>query len=66
MAILRVKDIKKMGAKEIGEKKLELEKELMKLRSQVASGTPPENPGRVRAIRRTLATLTMIGGEGKK
>ncbi len=52
-----------MGNKEIEEKTLELGKELIKLRAQVASGTPPENPGRLRAIKRTLARINTIKKE---
>jgi large subunit ribosomal protein L29 len=38
----------------------ELQAELMKLRSQVAAGTRPENPGRIRAIRRDIARIKTI------
>lgn len=63
MAIIRSKDVRKMNEKEFEEKELELKKELMKLRSQVASGTPPENPGRIKALKRTLARLATIKKE---
>ena len=33
----------------------ELRKELMKFRSQVASGTIPKNPGKIRLIKKTIA-----------
>ena len=63
MAILRYKEIEKLSDKEISSKKLELEKELMRSRSQVASGTAPENPGKIREIKRTLARIkTKMGG----
>ncbi len=52
-----------MGANELKEKTLELEKELMKLRAQVASGTPPENPGRMGEIKKTLARIITIKNE---
>ncbi len=60
MAILRVDEIKKLGAKEIAEKALELKKELMRVKSQIATGTPPENPGRVKEIKRTLARINTL------
>lgn len=68
MAIMRAKEVRKMGDVELKEKEVELKKDHMKLRSQVASGTPPENPGRIRAIRRTLARINTIRREkgGKK
>ncbi len=63
MAILRYKEIEKLSDKEISSKKLELEKELMRSQSQVASGTSPENPGKIKEIKRTLARIkTKMGG----
>ena len=45
----------------------ELRKELMKFRSQVASGTVPKNPGRIRAIKRTIARIhTIKSGRSKQ
>ena len=38
----------------------ELSKELMKLRSQVASGTVPKNPGRIRVVKKTIARIHTI------
>lgn len=58
--MLKSKEIRTMGEKRLVEYVLELKKELMKLRAQVASGSPPENPGRVRAIRRELARIKTI------
>ena len=60
MALLRYKDALKLSEKELANQKLELEKEQMRLNSQVASGTAPENPGRIKEIRRTLARIKMI------
>ncbi len=67
MAILKSKEIRKMSEKDLIDKEKDLKKELMKLKSQIASGTPPENPGRVKAIRKTLARIeTIKGGEFNK
>ena len=66
MAILRPSDIKKLTPKELGEKELELKKELMRLKSQVAVGTQPENPGRIGEIRRTLARIKTMTKEVEK
>ncbi len=60
MAILRAEEIRKLGEKELDEKILELNKELMKVKSQIATGAPPENPGRVKEIRRTLARIKTL------
>jgi len=60
MAILRVNEIQKLTEKERQEKIKELRKELMKLRSQIAMGSLPESPGKVRAIKRTIARILTL------
>jgi large subunit ribosomal protein L29 len=42
---------------------LESKKELMKFSSQVASGTIPKNPGRMKAIRKSIARILTIQTE---
>jgi len=64
MAILRAKEIRKLTEKERNQKLDELKKELMKLRSQMATGTTPENPGKIRAIKRTVAKILTLKGAG--
>ena len=55
--IVNFKEISAMSEPDKKEKGKELKKELMKLYAQIAVGTNPESPGRVRQIRRTLARL---------
>ncbi len=55
--IVNFKEISSMPEQDRKEKEKELKKELMKLYAQIAVGTNPESPGRVRQIRRTLARL---------
>jgi large subunit ribosomal protein L29 len=57
MAILRKKEIKSMDVKILDEKLKDLKKELMNIRSKVAMGTVPENPGRIKEIKRTIAKI---------
>lgn len=66
MASLKMKDIRSMKADKLGEKVLDLRKTLMKLRMQVAGGTPPENPGMIRAIRRSLARVKTFQNQRSK
>jgi len=69
MAVLRSKEIRQLSEKERSEKFEELEKELMKLKSQSATGTAPANPGKIKAIKRTIArmlTLQRVEELGKK
>ena len=60
MAIIRVKEARKLSSKEIDSKIEELRKEILKLNSQVSAGATPENPGRIKEIRRTIARLIFI------
>ncbi len=62
MAILRVNDIQRLSPKELSTQEIELKKEYVKLKSQIAGGAAPENPGRMREIRRTLARIKTMRG----
>lgn len=57
MAIIRNKEISEMGKDALSTKLYELKKELAKIRSQISLGTVPENPGRVKEIRRSIARI---------
>ena len=61
---MKAKEIRNLEKGKLAEKAVELSKELMKLKMQVASGTPPESPGKIRSIRRTLARIKTIEKEG--
>lgn len=60
MAILKRNELKQMNEKAIEDKLLELKKELVKVNAQIAMGTMPENPGRVKEIKRTIAKLLTL------
>jgi large subunit ribosomal protein L29 len=69
MAVLRSKEIRALNEKDYESKMTEIRKELMKLRAQKSAGSTPENPGRIRALRRTIARMLTIkkqGGIAKK
>jgi len=57
MATLKKNEINQMNITLIKDKLQELKRELTKLNAQVTSGTRPENPGRIRAIKKTIARL---------
>ncbi len=63
MVILRNEDIRDMSSDEIEEKLTELRNELLRERSIVAAGGAPENPGRIKEIRRTIARMKTIKAE---
>lgn len=46
-----------MSKEQLNAKMFELNKELIKYKSQVAMGTLPENPGRMRSIKKTIARI---------
>ena len=57
MAILRKTEIKNMDIKTLNEKLISLKKELVKINAQIAMGTLPENPGRIKEVKRTIARI---------
>ena len=60
MSKLKNKELIKLQESELNSKISELRKELMKLRAQVSRGSPPENPGRIRAIKRDVARMLTV------
>ena len=57
MAIIRKNELKQMNEVMLNSKLTELKRELIRYNSQLSTGTPPENPGKIRAIKRTIARL---------
>lgn len=66
MAILRKSELKTLSEEQVNVKLVELHKDLLKVNAQRATNTPPENPGRVKEIRRTIARLYTILSQKKK
>ncbi len=58
--MLRVKKLTDLNKEELEKQLEELRKEMMKYRAQISTGTPTENPGRVRAVKRTIARIITI------
>jgi len=63
MAILRIKDIRKMDDKELEKHIRNLNLELSKERANIHIGASVSSPGRLREIRRTLARIKTIKNE---
>lgn len=63
---MKIKELRKMDKKVLETKIVELNKDLMKLNSQVATGTTPENPGRIRSIKKTIARIYTLKNEKKE
>ncbi|MBI5253026.1 MAG: 50S ribosomal protein L29 [Euryarchaeota archaeon] len=60
MAILRSEEVRDLSIEEMNEKLAELRAELLRQKSMIASGGAPENPGRIKEIRRTIARILTI------
>ncbi|AFD00083.1 LSU ribosomal protein L29P [Methanocella conradii HZ254] len=66
MAILRAKEIREMSDDQLQKQLKDLRNELLKERAITATGGAPENPGRIRELRRTIARILTIMKEEKK
>ncbi len=60
MAILRVDEVRKMNLTEKQEELDKLKLELIRERAIASAGGAPENPGRIKEIRRTIARIKTI------
>ena len=66
MPILRMDEIRDMDTEEKQERLQELRTELMKIKTMIRAGGSVENPGRVKALRKTIARiLTVMNEEGQ-
>ena len=66
MAILRVKDVRKLSEKDFDKKLNELEIELAKERANISIGATVTSPGRIKEIKRTIARIKTIRREKLK
>tara|TARA_Y100000310_G_scaffold344792_1_gene459548 strand:+ start:1280 stop:1471 length:192 start_codon:yes stop_codon:yes gene_type:complete len=46
-----------MSKEDLEKRLVELRKELMKFNAQISTGTPPENPGQVKNIKKNIARI---------
>ncbi len=66
MSLVKSKEIREMSADEREDKLKELRNELMHERGVAAMGGAPPNPGKIRALRTSIARmLTIIREEGR-
>ena len=57
---MKIKELRAMPNEELKVKMAELERELVKDRAQVATGTAPKNPSKIRITKRTIAKIKTI------
>lgn len=63
---MKFKELKALPPADLREKLLDLRKELMKENAQVAIGTVPKNPRKLRNAKKTIARIEMILSEQKR
>ncbi len=63
MPIVRMKEIRDMTSEQRQQKLEELRTELSKMRTLINAGGSVENPGRVRALRKSIAQLKTVMNE---
>ncbi len=63
MAIIRLSEMRKMSPEDQETKLIELRMELARLRATQAMGGTPENPSRIKVLRKTVARLMTIQHE---
>ena len=61
--MLRAKEARKLSLNELKKKESDVQKELMKLKGKASTGVAPENPGRIRELRKALARIKTIKKE---
>ncbi len=66
MSILKKNELKQASEANLKNKLVELRKELMRLSAQVSTGTPPENPGKIKLIKKTIAKILTKINEKEK
>lgn len=54
---MKFKDVAKLSAEDQEKKIKEAKIELLKLNGQVATGTIPKSPGKIKSLRRTIAKI---------
>ena len=64
---MKAKDLRSMSESDLKSKLIELRKEMIKHNAQIATGTTPKSPGRVKEIKKTIAKiLTIVGSQTTK
>ena len=63
---MKIKELRAMREPELKQKIHELKKELMKDNAQVATGTVPKNPGKLKLAKKTIARINTILAEARK
>ncbi len=57
---MKLSEIRAMDVSALGEKVAELKAELAREKALVAGGTRPENPGKIKSVRKTIARILTV------
>ena len=60
---MKTKELRTINELDLENKAIELKKELMKVYSQIAIGTVPKSPSKVREMKKTIAKILTIKKE---
>jgi len=63
---MKQKELKALPKTELENKRAEMYKELMKENAQIAIGTLPKNPGKIRLTKKTIARINTLLAEADK
>jgi large subunit ribosomal protein L29 len=66
VSIARAKDLRKMSPGDVQKKLDEVQAELIRQMGKKTSGGAPENPGRMKELRRTVARIITIQKEAEE
>jgi len=59
---MKFKELKAMNVEELQKKQYELKREIMKENTQIATGTVPKSPGKLRVMKKTIARINALLG----
>jgi ribosomal protein L29 len=62
---MKYKELEAMNEKDLDKKLDDVKLELMKLNSQVATGTTPKSPGQIKQLKKTIAQIMMVKTKNK-
>ena len=60
---MKIKELRSLNVEDLKKKKTEIRKELMKELAMSSTGTIPKNPGKIGAMKRTIARINMTLAE---
>ncbi len=66
MIFMKLSEMRSTSLQDLKEQVIQLRSELAKERAVIAGGTRPENPGRIRNLRKTIAKLLTVANERER